>query len=216
MSESADNRDRLLALADTLAAGLEERAQPVVYRVAHTTDELSAIFRLRYRTVIELGWASPTDLPSGFERDKFDDHAVHIGGWHASRLAACARLVFPGTDRLLPTEEDFGVRARPPGKVVDLGRGIVARPYRDPEHRVLLGLLARCWRVIHARRLSCVCAAAPAWLIDTYRDLGFQVDIIGPARPHWGEVRHPIQIDGLDSVQRMLNQADGAEKPRRR
>lgn len=146
MGDAIDRRVRLLALADKLAAELVGHAEPVAFRVAHTSDELSAILRLRYHTVTELGWASAPDLPSGVEADKFDDRAVHIGGWHTSTLVACARLVFPLVGQLLPTEEEF----------------------------------------------------------DTYRDLGFQVEVIGPARRHWGEIRQPIQIDVLDSVQSML------------
>jgi N-acyl-L-homoserine lactone synthetase len=211
MTGPTDDREQLLALAGALAADLEKRAAPVVYRVAQTPDEHSAIFRLRYLTVTGLEWASPADMPGGVERDRFDDRAVQIGGWYGAELAACARLVFPVRGRMLPTEEEFDVQAGPTGEVVDLGRGVVAPEYRDPEHRVLLGLFGSCWRVLEARRLYLVCAAAPGWLIDIYRSMGFQVEVLGPPRHHWGEERHPIQIDGLTSVLTLLERLGGSD-----
>src|SRR5919198_3994693 len=126
--------ERLLRLADGLAEQLEARARPVRFRAAIAPGEVEELFRLRYRTVVDQGWARPEEFPDGLERDAFDDRAVHLGGWAGGALAACARLVFPEPGLGLPTEDAFGL-AIPGGRAVDVGRGIVAPAWREGSHR---------------------------------------------------------------------------------
>jgi predicted GNAT family N-acyltransferase len=199
--------ERLLQLADALAGQLEARARPVRFRVATAPGEVEAILGLRYHTVVDSGWAQPEEFPDGLERDGFDDRAVHVGGWAGDELVACARLVFPEPGRRLPVEDAFGVAVVPAGRVVDVGRGIVAPSYREGSHRVLVGLLARCWRELRVRGFSQMCGDAAEWLLAEYREIGFEVELLGPPRMHWGEARAPIHIDGVASVLRVLERA---------
>jgi Acetyltransferase (GNAT) domain len=203
----------LLRLADALAAQLEARAEPVRFRVASSSVEVEAIHRLRFQTVVASGWAAARDFPDGLERDAFDDRAVHIGGWDDEVLAASARLVFPAPGLRLPTEEVFDVSVLPAGRVVDVGRGIVAPPYRQGGHRVLTGLLARCWLELRSRGLSQMCGDAAGWLLEVYRGMGFEVEVLGPARLHWGEERLPIRIDGVASVLSVLDRVGRSALP---
>jgi predicted GNAT family N-acyltransferase len=203
---------RLLRLADAWAEQLEVHARPVQFRAAASPGELEAILRLRYRTVIDHGWARPEQFPDGLERDAFDDRALHIGGWADDALAACARLVFPEQGLRLPTEDAFDLVI--PHGAVDVGRGVVASACRDSSHRVLTGLLARCWRELRSRGFSQMCGDAAPWLLDVYRDMGFEVEPLGPARRHWGEERIPFRVDGVASVLHVLDGAGGRRRPR--
>jgi hypothetical protein len=203
------NAATLLAMADAFARELVASALPVRYRVAERDEEREAIYRLRNGTVVALGWAEPDSMPEGVERDQFDADAMQVGGWDGEELIACARVVFPTVGRPLPTEEAFRVEVSPRGEVVDVGRGIVAPAYRDEGRRIFMGLLATCWLELHGRGFSRMCGDAGPWLIDVYRGMGFQVEVLGEGRPYWGELREPILIDGLASVRSVIDRLGG-------
>jgi predicted GNAT family N-acyltransferase len=196
----------LLAAADAFARELVSAAAPVRFRVAATGEEREEIFRLRYRTVVANGWADAASMPpDGLERDGWDDTALQIGGWDGDDLIACARLVFPDEERLLPAEQAFDIRvSTDAGGAVDVGRGIVEPAYRDDGRHVFIGLLATCWLELHARGFSRMCGDAAPWLIEVYERMGFVVEVLGPDRPFWGEHRAPILIDGLASVRSVI------------
>jgi predicted GNAT family N-acyltransferase len=196
--------EALLALADAIAGDLVAGAAPVVFRPARAEAERESIFRLRYRTVVQNGWADAASMADGMERDTFDDVALHIGGWDGTDLVACARLVFPDPVRPLPTEEVFGLEVPGGGTAVDVGRGIVEPGHRDGGGRVFTGLLATCWLQLRTRGYATMCGDAAEWLIAAYRDMGFQVQVLGGGRTYWGEHRYPIVIDGTASVRSFL------------
>ena len=202
----AETRDpsRTLALADTVATRLVARALPVRFRPAASASEVEAAHRLRYATVVEQGWAAPGTLPDGTERDEDDDRAVHVVGWDGDVLAATARLVLPSADRPLPVERDFALTLEPRGAVVDVGRGIVARPYRGPDHRVFLGLLAHCWLEVRARGFRHFCGAVNDAVLARYRAFGLPLTVLGSGRPNWGEERYPVLVDALECAEAML------------
>jgi N-acyl-L-homoserine lactone synthetase len=176
------------------------RAAPVCFSVARTDTQQEAVYRLRYNTVIERGWARPEDLPSGMEHDDYDAIALHVIGTEGEALAACARLVLPAEGRLLPTERAFDLHVEPRGRVVDLGRQIVARPYTNNRHVIFAGLLAQCWLEAQARGYYYVCGDFTPAMIRLYRHLGLEVKALGPARHYWGEERLPILQDVLGAV----------------
>jgi N-acyl-L-homoserine lactone synthetase len=204
---AADRSASLLAWLDRVARQLLEQAAPVRFGLARSPAEREAVFRLRFETVVEQGWASPAVLPDGLERDGFDDRAVHVAGWHEQTLAATARLVFPEPHRPLPTEQEFGLRIEPAQAVVDVGRGIVAPAYRSREHRVFAALLARCWLEVRARGLHHLCGTASPLRLERYRQLGLPLRVLGPARPFWGEERYPLFLDGVEFAETALARA---------
>ena len=186
----------LAAVADWAIA----RAHSVRFALAETTDERRAIYRLRYQTVIERGWAQPADYPDGIERDDDDDAALHIMGLEGDLLVACARLILPSGVKLLPTERIFGVRVEPCGKVVDLGRQIVARSHSSMQHILFGALLGRCWLEAQARGYYHVCGDFTPSMIRLYHLLGLSVSTLGPARQYFGEERIPIAQDVVSAV----------------
>src|SRR5918911_1498498 len=172
MGEDAADRARfLLAWLDGAAQRLLAQAAPIRFGIAGAPAEREAVFRLRFETVVEQGWASPATFPDGLERDGFDERAVHVVGWDGSTLAAAARLVFPEPDQLLPTEQDFHLRVEPSNGVADVGRGIVAPAHRSRDHRVFAALLARCWLEVRARGLHHLCGTASPRRLERYRQL---------------------------------------------
>jgi predicted GNAT family N-acyltransferase len=189
--------DRLEAL-DALASVLLMRAAPVRIDRATSRAEQEAVYRLRFATVVEEGWAPAADFPDGLERDAFDERALHVIGRQDDRLIAAARLVFPDPGRALPTEREFELTMRPAGGVVDIGRAIVVKDYRSAEHTLFGALLARCWLEIRARGYQHLCGAASGPRLERYKQFGLPLRILGPSRFYWGEDRYPVFLDGRE------------------
>lgn len=196
MTEPApEPRPRWLDSAHDLARMLFERAEPVRFDEARTPVELDAVFRLRYRVSVEQGWRSPEDLPGGIERDEYDDeHAAQIVGWDGTDAVATARVVFPIDERPLPTEDAFGLVVGPPGRVVDVGRAIVAPEYRDGSHQVLGGLSAAVWMAMSSRGYQWAAVAGTKRTLDLFEALGFEVTVLGDPADYWGEERYPARF----------------------
>ncbi|HEX9924384.1 MAG TPA: GNAT family N-acyltransferase [Anaerolineae bacterium] len=188
------------AIADAIGTHFIASAAPIRFSVARSPGEREAAFRLRYDVVVGQGWASPETLRSGLEQDEYDAQAVHLLGWAGQDVIATTRLVFPTAGTLLPTEEEFELRVEPPGQVVDGGRAIVARAYSDVRHRIFAGLLGCSWFEIQARGFYYLCGAAVPAMIRLCRSIGYQISVLGPARPYWGEKRYPIRFDVPESV----------------
>jgi N-acyl-L-homoserine lactone synthetase len=184
-----------LATLAKVAQTVMARAAPVRFIVAQTEAQREAVYRLRYATVIERGWAQPTDYPDGMERDEYDAVALHILGLDGEALVACARMVFPSAVQLLPTERAFDMCIEPCGQVADMGRQIVARAYTTSRHVIFAGLLAKCWLEAQARGYYHVCGDFTPAMIRLYKHLGLEVKPLGPARLYWHEERLPILMD---------------------
>jgi N-acyl-L-homoserine lactone synthetase len=190
---------RWLAEADDLARFLFERALPVRFALARTPEELEAAFRLRYRAIVEEGWLPASDMPDGLERDAYDDeHAVQIVGWYGSVAVATARVVPPVPGRQLPTEAAFGIVAEPRGQVAEASRLTVAREYRDGTHRVLGGLSAAIWTAMAERGFRWVVVNMTERMAAFCEALGFEVAVLGPTRPYWGQDRFPARLTAPD------------------
>jgi N-acyl-L-homoserine lactone synthetase len=188
---------------DRLARRAVAWSAPVRFTLAQTPAERELAFRLRYEAVIARGWHVPKEFPDGLEHDSFDDdltHAAHLLGWHGSVAVAAARLIFPSSERPLPTEEAFNLRIEPAGQVVDAGRFVVARSHSSSEHRVLVGLLAFGWLTVRARGFAHVCSAfASGASLNLYRRMGARMTVLAPPRLYWGEERYPILWDIVDT-----------------
>jgi hypothetical protein len=183
--------------ASTGSAGLDAlsrrlRAAVPELRVAVAdAAEREAIFRLRAEHITAAGWAA---LPERREADAHDARALQIGAWRDGTLVGAIRLVLPGAP--LPVEEAFGLRIEPHGAVAEAGRLVIARARRgDPAHGAWGALFARAWLTLREHDVSVLAGAAAHPMIDRLRTLGLPFEILGPAREHWGELRHPVRLD---------------------
>jgi len=182
---------------DRLTERVLARLAPLAFEVARTPADRDAVLRMRYACVVAQGWARPEELPNGRERDEYDDEAVFVACRDGEELVGSMRLVPASPERPLPTERDFGIRARPAGAVLEAGRIVVAPSVRRGRgHLVLAGLCARGWMEAYARGYDRAIAAAAPELIELYRGLGLRVSVLGPPRRHWGVERAPIQLEG--------------------
>jgi N-acyl-L-homoserine lactone synthetase len=196
---------QLLAAAD--AGGIRTA-------VAHTPREQDAIHRLRHEQVVGHGWASPDDLPAGFERDEHDPFAIQVGAWTGAALAGTMRLVLPNAARRLPVEEAFGLYVEPRGRVVEAGRLVVAPSHRgDPAHRVWGALFARAWLSMRALGFSLLCGAASPTMVQRLRALGLPFEVLGAPRPYWGEPRVPVRLDPARGDPRWFESVDATRAP---
>lgn len=196
--------EEILAALDQLSRGFIGSIDTLRFDVAHDHSEREAVYRLRYQTVIERGWARPEDLPDGMEHDPYDEKAIHITGWDGNKLAATSRLVLPEGGSALPTEAAFHLKIEPQGQVVDMGRQIVAHEYSSIKHKVFAALLAKTWLEIRANGYSLVCGDFSPAMTRLYRIMGFDVKELGPAQSFWGEDRTPIKVDVARSMQALM------------
>lgn len=192
---------RLLAAVPELRVAVAEPA------------EREAIYRLRAEHIVAAGWAV---LPEDREVDAHDARALQIGAWRGPTLVGAIRLVLPGEP--LPVEEAFGLRIEPLGAVAEAGRLVIAPLQRgDPAHRAWGALFARAWLTLRAHELSVLAGAATRPMIERLRALGLPFEILGPAREHWGEPRHPVRLDPARGAPRWYasaQQRDGREAAR--
>jgi hypothetical protein len=186
---------------DDELAGLAERAlarlAPLRFELATADGERDEVLRMRAACIIAEGWARAEDFPDGCERDEYDDDATFVVCRDGCALAGSLRIVAPVSGRPLPTEDAFGLQARPAGAVADVGRVIVAPGQRSGQsHRILGGLCARAWLELSAHGLQRAISSATAELVELYGALGLDVTVLGPARDHWGARRVPVQVTG--------------------
>ena len=185
-----------VAALDRLSEQLLAGAAPLRVAVAVGPDELDAVFRLRYQHVVARGWARPRDLPGGLERDAYDEGASQIAAWDGDALVGTVRLVLPRAGRRLPVEDAYGVDVEPRGRVVDVGRLLIAERHRgEPSHRAWGALFARCWIETRSAGFTVLGGTATAAMVERFRALGLAFEILGPARLYWGEPRHPVRLD---------------------
>ena len=185
------------ASLERLAVRALERLAPLSFDLATDPAERDAVLRMRYQCVVAEGWATEADFPGGRECDEYEDEATFVVCRDGDEVAGSLRVVLPSDHRPLPTERDFGLRARPAGRVGEVGRIVVSPSARaGRSHLVLAGLCARAWQVLHGGGCDRALSTAAPDVIDLYRALGLRVTVLGPARLHWGVARAPIQIDG--------------------
>jgi hypothetical protein len=167
--------------------------------------ERDAIFRLRAEHITAAGWA---ELPGRREADEHDARALQIGAWRDGALVGAIRLVLPGAS--LPVEEAFELRIEPHGAVAEAGRLVIAPAQRgDPAHRTWGALFARAWLTLRDHDVSVLAGAAARPMIDRLRARGLPFEILGPAREHWGEPRHPVRLDPERGAPRWYSPSDG-------
>jgi hypothetical protein len=165
-------------------------AVPDLRVAAAEAGERAAIRRLRREHILAAGWARAG------EYDAHDADALQIAAWRGEVLVGAIRLVLPAPGRRLPVEEEFGLRVEPAGAVAEAGRLVIAPEHRgDPAHRAWGALFARAWLELRARRLSVLAGAASPAMVARLRALGLPFEILGPAREHHGEPRHPVRLD---------------------
>jgi N-acyl-L-homoserine lactone synthetase len=196
--------EEALVTVDNLARGLIESLDALRFDIARDESQRETVYRLRYQTIIERGWAQPEDMPDGMERDHYDEKAIHIVGWDGNTLAASSRIVLPEAALTLPTEEAFRIQIEPRGEVADMGRQIVGHEYSSFKNKVFAALLARTWLEIRAHGYSLVCGDFTPAMLRLYRIMGFDVKQLGPAQPFWGEDRFPILVDVARSMMALV------------
>jgi N-acyl-L-homoserine lactone synthetase len=215
VSVETSERERRARALDRLAEDLLESLAPLSFRVARTPAEIDATFRMRRDCVVEMGWAPPEEMPDGRERDDHDAAAIHIVCIDGETLAGCVRIVPPAPGRPLPTERDFGLRIEPPGAAAEGGRAIVAPGHRARSgHLVMAGLFARGWLETRRLGLDRLVGTATDQMIRLYRALGIEVTVLGPARPHWGEERRPVELAGAEDLVRVALRRHAEEEGR--
>ena len=164
-------------------------------RFTATTDRVDATpaFRLRAEAVAMAGWRTLEEMPGGLEIDEYDDRAVHVVGWDGARAAAAGRIVLPPGP--LPTEDACGVRVHPEGRVVDVGRMVVAPGDRGPGHGVFGALLASLYLEVRRRGFEVACGMMSPAVRVMCRQLGITLELLGEDRSYWGDLRAPVRFD---------------------
>jgi len=173
---SASGAARGIAALDRLAEELATAAG-VELGVADSPSELIAAHRLRYRDASSHGRATAADDADGIERDVFDARALQICAWDGDVLVGVLRLVLPMPGKRLPTEEIVGLDVAPAGEVVDVGQPVVELG-GERGRRAAAGLFAQAWFETRARGYLVMAGIVPERLLDRYRELGLDVEVL--------------------------------------
>jgi N-acyl-L-homoserine lactone synthetase len=195
---------RPIEATDELARLTLERALPVRFDTAQSDEERRAIYALRFEAVAGRGWADASSLPDGLEHDEYDAAATHIIARSGSELVGTTRYVLPVRERLLPTEAAFDLRLGSMS-VVDHSRTVVRARYRDRGHLVFAGLLFSTWIGIRKQGYDRLCGTASSSIRRLSNRLGIVLDICGPGREYWGEVRYPYIWDPEQSYRELAD-----------
>jgi hypothetical protein len=81
----------------------------------------------------------------------------------------------------------------PRGQVVDAGRTAVSRAYRGRERRIVLALIGRAGHEIYQRGHLWVASLLAPGMIRLHRQLGLELNILGPPRMYLGAERFPVR-----------------------
>jgi len=205
----AGDEDAQAAALDRLVARMVT-AGPLRFTVAEHDEERDLAYRLRHDAIVSRGWARPEELDDGREHDAFDPTAVHVLGWDGPTAVCAGRLVLPPGP--LPTEEACALVVEPQGQVVDVGRMVVAPSHQDPRHSTFVLLLGGLYLEVRRRGFHVGCGMMSAPVRTMCRQLGFRVELLGPDRPYWHEVRAPVRFEvGRDAAGLVERWRDGEQ-----
>jgi len=194
LSEGAASSRSGIERFDLLAQRMLRAARPVHFDIARSARELDAVYRLRFRTIVERGWACREQFQSGIEKDEYDDTAVQIVALQAGAVVGATRIVLPSPGCRLPTEEAFSFNVNLHNRVADVARACRDSRYHDPHQRVFLGLLSKAWIEIRARGFTNVLGVMEARMMRLYQGMGFRVTALAASRLYWGVERSPVLI----------------------
>jgi hypothetical protein len=191
-----------VGVLDGLAARVLSQ-YPYVFSVPSTPSECDVAYRIRYEATVGEGWATPEQFPDGLERDDFDSDAVQLVGWDGETPICTGRLVLPPAP--LPTEQAAGIRIEPRGQVVDVGRMAVIPSYRTYRNAAFIALLCRLYLEMRNSGFHVACGMMSARVRTLTRQLGLQLELVGPELDYWGELRAPVRFALLASAQTLAD-----------
>lgn len=181
-----------LLLAEELGRRILKLLEPIRVMPVSSPKEMEAVYKLRADVVQSHGWSDGSESPKLGETDAYDADAVHFVAAGPDGIIGTSRLVYPSAGQLLPTEAAFDVRIDPWGSAADLGRMIVLPQKGLDRHYVFLALLFRSWLEARTRGVNRLCGAVDRGMIRLYERLGFVLQVVGPEREYWGEIRSPV------------------------
>lgn len=205
--EKPDHTDANVRL-DRASEEYLRRIAPVRFRVAESDEERHESFHLRYDAIIDQGWANPESFPGTIEREDLDDHALHIVGWLDSQPVASCRLILPRPDRLLPVEQDFGIRVEPFRQAVEIDRMCISRQPETPRVLMSLALLSAGWQEVRCAGYAASVGRVSRSMLRHYRAFGFEHEILGPAQVSWNEERFPIRFTAGSATERFYERLE--------
>jgi hypothetical protein len=195
-----------LEAADAVAERILALAVPLRVAVAITDGDVNATYRLRFEVASEMGWISDPADPDGFEKDSYDDGAIHIGAWDGALLGGTQRIILPAPGRLLPLEHSFGLEIEPRGQVVHADRAAIIPRYRGRHRHILLAaLMSRSWLEWRSRGFHHCTGVITEPLLQVYREIGLDVELLGEPRDYCGELRLPARFDVAASAERLTH-----------
>ena len=182
---------------------------PYRFSVPTTPRERNIAYHIRYQAIVQDGWVPPEAFADGLERDDLDDDAVQILGWDGESPICTGRLVLPPAP--LPTEQASGVHIEPRGQVVDVGRMAVVPDYRSYRSAAFIALLCRLYLEMRNGGFQVACGMMSARVRTLTRQLGLQLETLGPDVHYWGELRTPVRFALLANAQSLDGRWRGTE-----
>lgn len=192
---------------------------PYRFTLVTDPDDREVAYRIRFAAAVDQGWIASQDFPDGLERDEHDVTAVHVVGWDGDQAVSTGRLVFP--PHPLPTEKIAGLVVEPRGLVADVGRMSVLPSYRTYRQAAFVALLCRLYLEMRAHGYAVACGLMSPRVRSLLRQLGLQLEVLGPDRTYWSEPRAPVRfalaVNALSLGRRWApapDEAAGGDAPR--
>ena len=188
----------------TAVSDLAERlvsSHPLQFTLATSAKDRNAAFKLRHSAIVERGWSAGT--VDGHDRDVYDQCSLIVVGWHSGDAVASGRLVLPPGP--LPTEVECGIVVAPAGRVVDVGRMVVASSHQAWHRGAFVALLAALYLEMRRQGYDVATGLMARDARALVRLLGLRLDVLGPEVITQGAARAPVRF-ACDDADEMLLQ----------
>lgn len=166
---------------------------------AVSTDELDALFQLRYEVYcVEKQFLPSATYPTKREQDELDAHSVHFFArtkCNGSELAGCFRLILQNPSGF-PCEEHFDLEWKTPDppRTVELSRLIVAPSFRSNWQIVLMGLVKEVFIYTQEKEIHHCYAVLEKSLLTLLNRIGIHFEIIGGEKQYFNTPNYPTVI----------------------
>lgn len=160
-------------------------------RLLNDKDEVEALIALFEAIAEKEGWRPKDQLRA------HQDASSYFGAYVGGELAGGMQIVMPAPGEPFPFHAvwpEASVQAHAPCRVAHVAV-LAIKAERRGHQRLFWPLLIELWRMCVRQGVQAIMIEATPSMLARYRRLGFDLRVIGPLRPHWGEECYLCRAD---------------------